>query len=338
MPEGDGRSSDQSNNQTRTWPRNPYAPWVRDEPAPPAGGAQEPVEASADVGGAEAEAPPDRPAAGFEFERAWQVGWRVFRRRYGLLLGAAALQLAGAAPVVLAQLALDAASGGQPLVGALVGLAGQVLVIQPMSAGVILLASRLARGERPEIGLMFAAYSRLGPFVLTALMLGLISSALTLPAAAVMSGPFWSVSRTGVGAPLAAFLLILICSAGALWVMTRLQFALTAAIDDRRPPPGPGHALKLSWRITRGPFWPLLGLGVVNGAVVVGSGLLCGVGVVFLGLPLTSALVGTAYALISDDSAGRCGRCGLDAGELGSPGAPCPECGEPAARRAGRQG
>jgi hypothetical protein len=62
---------------------------------------------------------------------------------------------------------------------------------------------------------------------------------------------------------------------------------------------GPIDAVLYSWRIARGKRWKIIGVGLLAFLILMGSGMLCGVGLLF-GAPLSSLLFGALYLALRD--------------------------------------
>ena len=62
---------------------------------------------------------------------------------------------------------------------------------------------------------------------------------------------------------------------------------------------GPIDAVLYSWRIARGKRWKIIGVGLLAILIVMGSSMLCGIGLLF-GAPLSSLLFGALYLALRD--------------------------------------
>jgi uncharacterized membrane protein len=93
-----------------------------------------------------------------------------------------------------------------------------------------------------------------------------------------------------VGRPLAiaALVLLPVC----VYLVTGIVFmqAELAFNDDA----GPIDAILYSWRIAHGRRWRIIGVGLLAGLIVVGSAMLCGIGLLF-GMPFAMLLSGVLY-------------------------------------------
>jgi hypothetical protein len=77
-----------------------------------------------------------------------------------------------------------------------------------------------------------------------------------------------------------------------VYIVTGLVFMQTelAYNDDA----GPIDAMIWSWRIAKGKRWRIIGTGFVAGLIWLGSGMLCGIGLLF-GAPFAMLLLGALY-------------------------------------------
>ena len=206
--------------------------------------------------------------------------WALVKDNYGtFVLGALLLMV------------LQIAIGIVPFVG---GIA-QGLLSGVFQAGFAWMILRQARGEKAEVGDLFAGFQRnLGNLILEGLVSGLIIGAFMIPAIAAIgigvlvgaknNDP--SIALIGVGVLLALAALPVVVYLAVSWAFSSLL------VIDRQM--GFWDAMKLS-RATVGPlFWTVFLL-LFLAALIGGAGVLaCGVGVLFT-MPIGSAVIVRGY-------------------------------------------
>jgi hypothetical protein len=159
------------------------------------------------------------------------------------------------------------------------------------------------RGESPAMGTLFAGFRRywplvgigvllmlifVGPIVVAALFLGF--GALLMPITSA-AAPAITVTAILVG-------LVLICIL--IMLYTKLIFASLLCIDPRTRL-GVCDSIATSWRMTGPVFWPLLGLIIVMGLILIGTIIVLVLPVFFVGIPLCLAITVSAYELVMSE-------------------------------------
>ncbi len=161
------------------------------------------------------------------------------------------------------------------------------------------MALRGLHGERATVGALFSQISKVWKYVLQWLAVALASVLLIGPIVVILflafvgpvdlSTPMTEIFER-IGAPLsitAAILAPLYVYAllGVMFMQTELAFN-----DDA----GPLESIVHSWRIARGKRWSILGVAIIAGLIMIGSLMLCGIGVLF-GAPFATLLVGALF-------------------------------------------
>jgi hypothetical protein len=157
------------------------------------------------------------------------------------------------------------------------------------------------------MGTLFAGFRRYWPLVGIGVLLMLIFMAPVVVAALFLG--FGALFLGGTSAALPAITvtailvgLVLIC----IFIMlyTKLIFASLLCIDPRTRL-GVCESISTSWRMTGPDFWPLLGLIIVMGLILIGTSILLVLPLFFVGIPLCLAITVSAYELImSEQEAG----------------------------------
>ena len=233
----------------------------------------------------------------FTFERAFSLGWQVFKENYGRLLGATAiLFLVRIALEIVFRISLAANEEAANL-----GMAMVMLFLWvPFSVGISWFGLQCLRGEKPGMGSLFVGFTRyweiigicfliflliVGPILLIALMAGFLSA---IPGFSLM----WP----------AIFLSSLTTLVLAFWLGIRLGYAPLICIDSRRDREGVMACLRTSWRATGPVYWPLLGLYLVLCVIAIGTFIACLFPLIFFGMPLLIAVGSAAYEMIVGES------------------------------------
>jgi hypothetical protein len=92
--------------------------------------------------------------------------------------------------------------------------------------------------------------------------------------------------------------LVLICIL--IMLYTKLIFASLLCIDPRTRL-GVCDSIATSWRMTGPVFWPLLGLIIVMGLILIGTIIVLVLPVFFVGIPLCLAITVSAYELVMSE-------------------------------------
>lgn len=195
--------------------------------------------------------PSDAALEGFQVLKGhWRVviGWAAFN--------IIALVLLGGAGAVLGFGADAAASAGairfNPLLGALVAMLAEAFITSVIATGLFRLMLR-----PQERGLL---HLRMGVDELRVLAVWILLSIasfllLGVCAALVMAGR--SISPA---AALGAWLFVVVVG---IWLGLRFSLSAVATFAERR------FAFRRAWRLTRGHSWPLLGMAVLSGTLIV---------------------------------------------------------------------
>lgn len=267
---------------------------------------------------------PKRPQTRLSFDGLMSESWLLMSASYGLLVGVAAVWcgISIASAVVSAGLELI-----HTAVSAIWDLLVFLLVEAPLFAGVVMLALRLARGERPEFNAMFDGFRSYGPIVLINLIKLMITVGLiTLPA----KGLIGLAERGGAWSPVLLLSVViggfLLAMGLYLFLFARLCLTDILILDQTGPRPRTIDALRLSWRITGPVAITLLLLVLLSFLIAIGTALLLLIGLLLLGLPLLIAMGGVSVRrMLESLERPVCNHCGFDLSAATQP--DCPECG-----------
>lgn len=165
--------------------------------------------------------------------------------------------------------------------------------------GLWAMAVRGLCGQPMSVGVLFSQLSKIWKYVLQSLAVALGAVLILLPLLVIIFlmfvGPVdldtpMSEIVDDAGIPFAVASLVLLPFY--VYIATGIAFmqAELAYNDDA----GPIEAILHSWRIARGRRWRIIGIGLLAGLIVMGSAMLCGVGLLF-GAPLATLLFGALY-------------------------------------------
>jgi len=165
--------------------------------------------------------------------------------------------------------------------------------------GLWAMAVRGLHGQRMSVGVLFSQLSKIWKYVLQSFAVALGAVLILLPLLVIIFlmfvGPVdldtpMSEIVDDAGIPFAVASLVLLPFY--VYIATGIAFmqAELAYNDDA----GPIEAILYSWRIARGRRWRIIGIGLLAALIVMGSAMLCGVGLLF-GAPLATLLFGALY-------------------------------------------
>jgi hypothetical protein len=241
----------------------------------------------------------------FTFDAAFAKGMALFKSRYGGLLAATLVFILVLLGVGLVKAMVNSVLGVDPnhtsptATDHLI----DIFFTVPLTAGILLITLLHLRGESPAMGTLFAGFRRywplvgigvllmlifVGPIVVAALFLGF--GALLMPITSA-AAPAITVTAILVG-------LVLICIL--IMLYTKLIFASLLCIDPRTRL-GVCDSIATSWRMTGPVFWPLLGLIIVMGLILIGTIIVLVLPVFFVGIPLCLAITVSAYELVMSE-------------------------------------
>ena len=241
----------------------------------------------------------------FTFDAAFAKGMALFKSRYGGLLAATLVFILVIGGVALVKSLVNTVLGVDPDHASPTATDHliDIFISAPLTAGILLIALLHLRGESPAMGTLFAGFRRywplvgigvllmlifVGPIVVAALFLGF--GALLMPITSA-AAPAITVTAILVG-------LVLICIL--IMLYTKLIFASLLCIDPRTRL-GVCDSIATSWRMTGPVFWPLLGLIIVMGLILIGTIIVLVLPVFFVGIPLCLAITVSAYELIMSE-------------------------------------
>jgi hypothetical protein len=174
------------------------------------------------------------------------------------------------------------------------------------SLGLWAMAVRGLHGQRATVGVLFSQLSKIWKYILQALAIAVGATLIILPIIVIVwlmfVGPVdlntpMNEIIDDAGKPLLVASLVLLplyvyIVAGIAFMQGELAFN-----DDA----GPIDAILYSWRIAHGRRWRIIGVGLLAGLIVMGSAMLCGIGLLF-GAPLSTLLFGALYLALRKDA------------------------------------
>lgn len=223
--------------------------------------------------------------------------WSNYKSFFGLALGS----------VLVAYLVLMV-SGMIPVLGVFTGL----LLGPHINAGMAWIFLKRARDERVEFGDVFEGLKRC---YLKLLLVGLVQMGFVLTVMIVFVVPIMLMgvplgvsgmeSETPPDISLTAAMTIVVLTAtmAAVLVYFSIRFLLTGIVAIDRPESAI-DAYRLSWRITRGRFWTILGLMIVLVLAGLAGALALLIGLIFV-MPFFGAVIAQLYHDAIESAAGR---------------------------------
>lgn len=165
--------------------------------------------------------------------------------------------------------------------------------------GLWAMAVRGLHGQPMSVGVLFSQLSKIWKYILQSFAIALGAVLILLPLLVIIFlmfvGPVdldtpMSEIVDDAGVPFAVASLVLLPFY--VYIATGVAFmqAELAYNDDA----GPIEAILYSWRIARGRRWRIIGVGLLAGLIVMGSAMLCGIGLLF-GAPFAALLFGALY-------------------------------------------
>ena len=175
----------------------------------------------------------------------------------------------------------------------------QLVISGVFTLGLWAMAVRGLHGKRTSVGALFSQLSKIGKYILQALVVAVGAGLIILPIVVIVwlafVGPVdletpMSEIIDDAGRPFAFATLVLLplyvyIVSGIAFIQAELAFN-----DDA----GPIEAIVYSWRIARGKRWRIIGVGLLAMLIFTGSAMFCGIGLLF-GAPLAILLFGALY-------------------------------------------
>jgi hypothetical protein len=241
----------------------------------------------------------------FTFDAAFAKGGSLFKSRYGGLLAATLVFILILVGVGLVKALVNAVLGVDPnqTSAAATGQLIDIFITTPLTPGILLLALLHLRGESPAMGTLFAGFRRYWPLVGIGVLLTLIFAAPIVVAALILGFGFLLTGDTSAAVPaitVTAILVGLVLFCILIVLSTKLLFASLLCIDPRTRL-GVCDSIATSWRMTGPVFWPLLGLTIVMGLILIGTTIVLVLPLIFVGIPLCLAITVSAYELIMSE-------------------------------------
>jgi hypothetical protein len=165
--------------------------------------------------------------------------------------------------------------------------------------GLWAMAVRGLHGKPMSVGVLFSQLSKIWKYIAQSFAVALGAALILLPLLVIIFlmfvGPVdldtpMSEIVNDAGIPFAVASLVLLpfyvyVASGIAFMQAELAYN-----DDA----GPIDAILYSWRIARGRRWRIIGVGLLAGLILIGSAMLCGIGLLF-GAPLATLLFGALY-------------------------------------------
>jgi hypothetical protein len=258
---------------------------------------------------------PNRPVETWRLDSAgiWHDAWSLMKRHYTVLV-LAGLILAGAGLFCFL---------AHKVIGDFVYIPS-TLLFSPLYVGFLWIGVRLARGGSAAIGDLFEPFHRYWTVLAIVLLENAILYIIQIPSQLLIAQSHGNINSAPWCSATAYSLFILLPLE--LFFSIRLWCAPIVCLDERLGKPGFTMSLATSWAVGRQSFWPLLGMAIATGLMLLGTLLLAGVGLVLLGLPLYACVFGVVYVRIMDSVPRvRCRECGCDLSA--SQTLVCPVCG-----------
>ncbi|MFN8253528.1 MAG: hypothetical protein U0V75_16780 [Ferruginibacter sp.] len=236
----------------------------------------------------------------FSVGQAIGDGWNLVSRHLGYYIGAGLLAVL-----------ISMAAGFIPILG---GLANNLILTPCFSASAIFITWQISKGHAwTDFGAMFKGFNYLGPALVSTLIMSLISFALLLlcffsflpelydiyklsqgsgayrnqdEIAALLRAAFFN----GKAILLIVLFIIAMLLLNATWAF-RLHFIVVYKMEA-------WPAMELSRKVCTSNIFPLVGLFIILGLIVMVSAIPCGIGLLF-SLPLSIGAVYSAFAQIT---------------------------------------
>lgn len=274
---------------------------------------------------------------GFGVGNAYEMGWQVFKARYGLLLGASCLYL-----LIVFAASMVAMITSLFTLLPLVDWAAQFLFYPLMWIGLMWVGLGIIRGESGGVADLFAGFKRYWPVVGAQALVLLITYAIVLVPSVLLvvtlgvmgvGGAFGGSSNNTITLLVIVGTVVLLMIVPMLVVLPRIVLAPLVCLDTKQRVLGPVESFKTSWRMTGKPgVWGgLIVLWLLMVVISIVCAALLVLPVLFLAMPLGTAVFAAAYWQISRQYwRGLEFECNVCAYDLrGARAAACPECGAP---------
>jgi MFS family permease len=257
----------------------------------------------------------------FTFGAAFERAWKSFQSQWSawivLTLVIAGLSIALALPqwffgfmgAVLENDGNKEAGLLASLTGGCIGLMLQIFIGLPLYAGIFYAAVQIHCGDA-KLSNIFVGFRRYGTAVAAGLLFYVVAFAAALGAylPAIVAGFIGGILASLVGAneetsvAIGLVFAVIVAIAAIIafvgLVFMRVLFAPTIAIDPAFGYPGVLASFRMSWRLSAGLGFKMLGLSLVLALIAGASALLLCVGYVLIGIPLGSAGWGAMYLMI----------------------------------------
>jgi hypothetical protein len=168
------------------------------------------------------------------------------------------------------------------------------------------MAVRGLHGQRATVGVLFSQLSKIWKYILQTLAVAAAATLVVLPIIVIVwlmfVGPVdldtpMNEIIDDTGKPLLIASLVLLPLY--VYIVTGVAFMQgeLAFNDDA----GPIDAILYSWRIAQGRRWRIIGVGLLAALILMGSAMLCGIGLLF-GAPLSTLLFAALYLALRKDA------------------------------------
>lgn len=273
----------------------------------------------------------------FSVGNAFEMGWQVFKARYGLLLGATCIYL-----LIVVAASMFAMITSLFTLLPLVDWAAQFLFYPLMWIGLMWVGLGIIRGESGGVADLFAGFKRYWPVVGAQALVLLITYAIVMVPSVLLvvtlgvmgvGGAFGGSSNNTATLLVIMGIVVVLMIVPMLILLPRIVLAPIICLDTKQRVLGPVESFKTSWRMTRKPGVRvgLILLGLLSIVITIVCALMLLLPVLFLAMPLGTAVFAAAYWQISRQYwRGLEFECNVCAYDLrGTRAAACPECGAP---------
>ena len=287
----------------------------------------------------------DSPIANmnYSFANVFAVGWKTFTENYGLLLGISFIVFVASLAPTVVMLPMNIFNpGANNALGFITMIqifnyGWSLLVVLPLTLGGLWVGVKIARGEEVQFSDVWTPYHRLGWVLLGVLLLYLLVLIIYIAAFVCGGIPglivgFIVASASGDAGPgviSGAIVGVLIVLPIIFYGLARVIPMMVPIIDPKMGRMSPPDAMLWSLKRTgNGIAWSLAGLMVVMSLMAGVSVAACGLPYLFLVLPLSQTIFGSAYALLAarEIDGMLCEHCGYT--RQGVDSTQCPECGQ----------
>ena len=242
----------------------------------------------------------------FKIQSLFQESWPLFKAKYGLFLGAAAI-VAGievASEIVYTVMTLLVPFGATSTeiygLGDIFSFLSAFLLTPVLQFGVLYISVQAYRKQEVGVSAVFAGFSQYGRIVAVTILLSLVALMALFLLALISFTPTLFIPSEELGLLTAMLLLV-----PGLFVVsilfTRLAYAVFICFDTKC---SVLDSLGESWRRTRDVYWTLIGANVLLGLIALFSILALLLPFFFFWVPFATAFYGVVVGKLMEDQNG----------------------------------